>query len=68
MTSPRFSLAALARWETVMMTRHWWWARSVITRLTLTELMRKKMSTKVERNVVVGVNQRRAASSRNRVQ
>ena len=65
---PKFSLAALARWETSMMTRHWWWGCSVRTRVTLTELIRKKMSTKVERNVVAGVSQSRAASSRNRVQ
>ena len=51
-----------------MMTRHWWWGCSVRTRVTLTELMRKKMSTKVERKVVAGVSQSRAASSRNRVQ
>ena len=65
---PKFSLAALARWETSMMTRHWWWGWSVRTLTTLTELIRKKMSTKVERNVVAGVSQSRAARSRNRVQ
>ena len=51
-----------------MMRRHWCWGCSVNTRVTLTELTRKKMSTKVDRNVVVGVSQSRAASSRNRVQ
>ena len=61
-------LAALAKCETNMMRRHWWCGCSVRTRVTLTEVTRKKMSTKVARNVVVGVSQSRAASSRNRVQ
>ena len=62
------SLAALARWVASMTAQQWPAVWPVITRLTLTELIRKKMSTAVQRNVVLGVSQSRATSCRNLVQ
>ena len=51
-----------------MRPRQWLCDWPEITRLTLTELIKKKISTAVQRNVVVGLSQSKAARSRNRVQ